>query len=412
MRHCSPQRRAREAPGPSLVRPRCTLNHFAPGKYAHAATWAEKRYRSDVSKVTDPLYQEFSDQGVPREGQRGFVSDQSEKWMPLAEYAYANGMALWQDPQFAPWLHLWLFQQGIYDTYVGDIPSDEEWLEEAPIQPDELPDLLGLRGVDLDFVADIYRLVAIDAPDLTPEFVIRFIAWQLADLEEAGSSNKPRLVLVSKADAEQYVLEHHSKLKAYNFRGLMYCIGVKVGDRLAAVGTAGSPTAPWSKRGGELAFGAVPPPYHCRVFGMLELTRIASDGTVRGASSMIASRIIDLLPVSGRKGYVGCLFITSSLRSEKGTTYLALVDKGLRPVEIQAGKEPGGARKKAGYAALPQLDKIRWEAGPSAMPPDWQLMLDIGNEPARIEGAARAFAAWETRDAKARVATTRRHLKK
>ena len=359
------------------------------------------------ARVTDPLYQEFSGRGVPREGERGYAPDPSDKWLPLAEQVYERAMAVWSDPDIAGWLHVWLFEQGVYDEYAGELPSEEDWQSDAPFQPDELPTLIGLPGVDLAFVFDLYRMVATDL-DLEPGFLIRFIAWQLVDLDKEGSADKPRLVLVSKEEAEQYVLEHHSKLKEYNFRGLMYCIGVKVRDRLAAVGTAGSPTAPWSKRGRELTAGEAADPYHCRVFGMLELTRIASDGTVRGASSMIASRMIDLLPVSGRKGYAGCLFITSSLVSEKGTTYLALVDKGLRPVELQAGKEPGGARKKAGYAALPQLDKIRWEAGPAAMPPDWQLLLDIGNDPARVEGAARAFSAWEARDAKARAASLRR----
>ena len=346
-----------------------------------------------MPKVTDPLYQEFSGRGVPREGERGYAPDPSERWMPLAELVYERAMALWADPDAAPWLHLWLFQHGVYEDYAGDIPSDEDWKEEAPIQPDELPTLIGLPDVELDFVADLYRIVAIDEPDLTPEFLTRFIAWQLVDLEKAGSADKPRLVLVSKDDADAYIQEHHSKLPQLNFRGLMYCVGVKVRDRLAAVGTAGHPTARWEKRASE-----------CPVFGMLELTRIASDGTVRGASSMIASRMVDLLPQSGRRGVTGCLFITYSLLSEKGTTYLALVDKGLRPVEMTAvGRKPSGARKHSGLSALPQEGKIRWEAGSKAMPPDWGLLLEVGNEPERVEGATKAFAAWEAREAKAQA---------
>lgn len=346
-----------------------------------------------MRKVADPLYQEFRGRGVPREGDRGYAPDPSERWMPLAELVYERAMALWADPDAAPWMHLWLFQQGVYEDYAGDIPSVEQWQEEAPIQPDELPTLIGLPEVELDFVADLYRLVAIDDHDLTPEFLIRFIAWQLVDLEKAGSSDKPRLVLVSKDDADAYIKKHHSKLPRLNFRGLMYCVGVKVRDRLAAVGTAGPPTSRFPKRSLD-----------CPVFGMLELTRIASDGTVRGASSMIASRMIDLLPTSGRRGVEPCLFITYSLISEKGTTYLALVDKGLRPTEMTAaGRKPSGARKASGLSALPHLAKIRWEVGTKAMPPDWNLLLEVGNEPERVEGAAKAFAAWEAREAKAQA---------
>lgn len=349
-----------------------------------------------MAKVKDPLYQEFSSRGVPREGERGYTPDPSEKWMPLAEYIYERAMALWQDPEAAPWLYLWLRQEGVYDTYLGDIPSDEEWQENAPIQIDELPDLIGLPGVELDFVADLYRIVAIDEPDLTPEFLTRFIAWQLADLEKAGSADKPRLVLVSKDVAFNYIREHHSKLEKPNFRGLMYTFGVKVRDRLVAVGTGGHPTSRFPKRSIE-----------CPLFGMLELTRIASDGTVRGASSMIASRMIDLLPHSGRRGVAPCLFITYSLITEKGTTYLALVDKGLRPTEMTAAdRKPSGARKSSGLSALPHLAKIRWEVGPKAMPPDWSLLLKVGNDPERVEGAARAFAAWEARE-EARAAKMR-----
>lgn len=352
-------------------------------------------------RVTDPLYREFSPRGVAREGERGFTAG-PEKYLDLAEYVFQRAVAVWEDGDIAPWLHAWLVEAGVYDSelYLGELPTEEQWQEEAPFAPDELPTLLGLDGVPLDFVADLLRQLSQSVRfglDVSDEFIVRFIAWQLLDLERAGSSEKPRLVLVSKDEASDYIAQHHSKLPQLNFRGLMYCIGVKVRDRLAAVGTAGHPTARWSTRGES-----------CSVFGMLELTRIASDGTVRGASSMIASRMIDLLAVSGRRGVAGCLFITYSLLSEAGTTYLALVDKGLRPVEMTAGKKPGGARKHAGLSALPQEAKIRWEAGSAAIPPDWEVLLSVGNDPARIANAERAFAAWQARDAKERAKQARR----
>jgi hypothetical protein len=203
------------------------------------------------------------------------------------------------------------------------------------------------------------------------------------------TSDRPRLVSVDKERAAEFIEQHHSKLPDINYRGLMYTIGVMVGSRLVAVGAAGHPSARWEKRSEQ-----------CSTFGMLELSRIASDGTVRGASSMIAARMIDLLPFSGRHGVPGCLFLTYSLLTERGTTYLALADKGLRPVAISKRHVPGGARSQAGMTALRGLDKVRWEAGPAAMPPNWDLLLAAGVPQERLDGARKAFAAWEQREAR------------
>lgn len=118
---------------------------------------------------------------------------------------------------------------------------------------------------------------------------------------------------------------------------------------------------------------------------VLELTRVASDGTVKNAASMLTARLLDLLPVSGRGDPSQApLFVTYQLTSEDGTTYRALSDRGLRPVAFQAGdrhKVTGGQRSQV--KSLADVDKILWQAGPLATVADWPL-LDIreGEAPA------------------------------
>jgi hypothetical protein len=106
---------------------------------------------------------------------------------------------------------------------------------------------------------------------------------------------------------------------------------------------------------------------------VVELTRIASDGTAKNAASMLASRILDLAS-SSKRGDPSkpWLFVTYSLVGEPGTPYKAIRDKGLRPVARIGGRLPHGAR--AGGAGLSDVPKIRWEAGPVAEPPRWELL--------------------------------------
>ncbi len=116
---------------------------------------------------------------------------------------------------------------------------------------------------------------------------------------------------------------------------------------------------------------------------------------------MLASRAIDLLPRSGRRGAPGCLFTTYSLRSESGMTYLALVDKGLRPTHLVSGHAPSGARKGSGPESLAEEEKIAWQAGPAAAPPDWSLLEGLV-KPELIASSRERFEQWQARMAKAR----------
>jgi hypothetical protein len=147
----------------------------------------------------------------------------------------------------------------------------------------------------------------------------------------------------------------------------MYALGVERGDRLVAVATAGHPTGQWGQSG------------RVESKNVLELTRVASDGTTLGASSKLVSRILDLLGKSGRGDPdAPKLFVTYQLTTEAGTTYEALRQHpaGLRPVEFVRGTTPHGARSGGVEEdeALAELDKIRWEAGPAALPAKWSLL--------------------------------------
>lgn len=165
-----------------------------------------------------------------------------------------------------------------------------------------------------------------------------------------------RLVPVTKRDAFDFVKRHHSALPDANPRGLLFAIGVARGARLVGVALCNAPTARYAD------------PH-----GVVELTRVATDGTVKGAASKLVARVLDVWQLAARTA--PSKLVTYSLSSEEGATYKALADKGLRPVAKIAGRDPGGARGGVvGDPALARQDKIRWEAGPAAGPADWSLV--------------------------------------
>lgn len=187
----------------------------------------------------------------------------------------------------------------------------------------------------------------------------------------AGDAFEPgkklRLVNVDVGEAREFIAEHHSKLPDANLRGLMYAIGVVDGaNHLVAVATAGHPTGRWDR-------GSVDPK------NVVEITRVASDGTTKGAASMLVARLIDILDRSKRGDPdAPSLLVTYQFLSESGTMYRALRDKGLRPTELRRGKAQGAESARSGGARDTE-DKIRWEAGPAAAPARWDL-LDIGHQ--------------------------------
>lgn len=212
--------------------------------------------------------------------------------------------------------------------------------------------------------ADPYMAERVDGYRELPRWAVEAALGDELAAQTPGYSMDLRFVNVSKREAADFIRKHHSALPYLNPRGLMYALGLMKGDRLVAVATAGTPSGGWSD------------PH-----GILELTRVASDGSTKGAASKLVSRIVDLLPHSGREEAASSdapkMLVTYQLGTESGTTYKALRDKGLRPVEFIKGKgRASGSRRKAGDAALASVDKIKWECceTPPAGVPDWDLL--------------------------------------
>jgi len=194
----------------------------------------------------------------------------------------------------------------------------------------------------------------------------------LADTMGDPSLDILRLVIAPRDQADAFIRKHHSVLgkevgEQADHREVggvpyrtLFIIGAALGDRLVAVATAGHPSGRWK----------TPPQQN-----VLELTRIASDGTVPNASSMLAARMLDLAPRSlrGPRGEAW-LFVTYSLLSESGATYESLRGKGLRPVAVNAGRSEGGGGRRSKAQAAVGDPKIVWEAGPAARPARWFLL--------------------------------------
>jgi hypothetical protein len=180
----------------------------------------------------------------------------------------------------------------------------------------------------------------------------------LAILEDRlAPPGKLRLVDVSKAEAVAFVARHHATRPRLNVKGLLYALGVRRGDRLVAVATLTTPAAPWRKRLPQSQ--------------VVELSRVASDGTTEGAASKLVSRLLDLATQAIADPEKPWLFVTYQYVGERGDTYRALADKGLRPVARVGAETPHGARAGSEVEAVP---KVRWEAGPAALPADWNLI--------------------------------------
>lgn len=210
---------------------------------------------------------------------------------------------------------------------------------------DHLTDDIGVRGLGLERDEESRYLRK-----------ARLEPWALAAV--IGDALEPdqefRLTDLSVEDATAFVREHHSHLPTINLRGAMFLLGLKRGGRLVAVAVAGTPTGRWKDQ-----------------TNVLELTRVASDGTTRNASSKLTARILDMLPRTGRTR-----FVTYTFPGEEGTSYKALKDKGLRPTGIttdhsEQERRPGGS-SRSGTAT--SGSKLRWEAGPDATPARWDLL--------------------------------------
>jgi phospholipid N-methyltransferase len=285
---------------------------------------------------------------------------------------------------------------------------DEAWYEQATwhydreiVKPDELPAFLGVDWSP-EMTADLLSSFIYESERFggnVPDWLFR---QQIADaIHPDPRYGRLELQVVPKEMAFAFVKEHHSTLGggAKLPPGIQYALGAVRREafqrpELVAVALAGHPTGRWSDLAGQ----------PCGPREILELHRVASIGGLhtvnrRGervplnAASMLTSRIMDLLPRSARTDRAGCLLVTYSLVSERGTPYLALVSKGLRPVARIRGKAATGARAGSSGTALNAEDKIRWEYGPAASPPAWEVLQGVVDAD-RIHGAQVAFAAF------------------
>lgn len=148
------------------------------------------------------------------------------------------------------------------------------------------------------------------------------------------------LVPVFVKTAMRWVREHHSHLP--KVRGGAFAVGVAENERLVCVALAGRP-----------------PRMLQRVPTVLEVTRVASDGTAPHAASKALGAIVRAALALGYRRLV-----SYTLLGEAGTSYRAA---GWWPVALSHGGEwdrPSRPRKPS----VAPGEKVRWEAGPDREP--------------------------------------------
>lgn len=154
---------------------------------------------------------------------------------------------------------------------------------------------------------------------------------------------------IDKDTAVAFVRAHHSELPSYRFQGLLAAVGLWYGNQIRAVGMVNTPSGRESEQD-----------------HIIDVSRIASDGSLRGASSAIMAWVIANAGALARPpSRKPPLVVTYSLVSEEGTTYKALEHLGLRPVGL-VRPSSGGSRPQG--TALKNKWKIRWEQGDQAQP--------------------------------------------
>ena len=295
--------------------------------------------------------------GAPEPGEKG--------WRPLPWHGEAaqalvvrlvnDARTLIEDPMLME-----AFQEMMPDRFEGAEPVDDpEWNAHDLAQLLAVP-FQGSDGERLDEETrtDIARAAFEVATDVR-ELGLADVADALHRMEAAFSKRAPRVVNLAKrvGDAVTFVREHHRHLPEANLRGANYVIGVERDGRLAAVAIAGAPTGRWSARFGSEAQA------HEQ---LLELTRVASDGSARNAASMLTARMLELAKQTGRT------LVTYQFEGERGAPYRALMQRSdgyeMRPVAYTPPRASKGGERTPG--------KIRWEAGPAALQADPELLRE------------------------------------
>lgn len=303
------------------------------------------------------LWPRFHMTGAPQPGERGYRPALNAE--TIAENMLDVARMYLSDPEL---FWMWTATRQAHPDPDGWVPV------EAQGDPDELPELLGVprwlsreraRTVSLGVVQ---RAMEVEGRSLSPGAQPdgRLPRWAAVGLlaDDLRRDAPMRMVNVSKAVSAAFIEQHHRTLPCINQRGIMYAIGVQVRGRLVAVATAGHPTGRWSRVNPR---------------NVLELTRLASDGSTKNAASMLVARLLDLREHSRRgRPSEPALFVTYQLSEAEGAVYRALQDKGLRSVARVPGRKAGGARaggrlspcqrRTGGRTSLGELDKVRWEA--------------------------------------------------
>ena len=293
--------------------------------------------------------------------------------------------------------------------------KDEVW------QPGELPDYLGVpfrcrdgsrftKRERKEFADQIIDLAEEESPGYASGWKYRSTGggfrpvdagayegvprWRAVAIvyDAMTHDRKSRIKLVPRAEARAFIAKHHQYKPYVRDNGWIYSIGLYNGRRLAAVATGHSVTAGWAVPGFPKTGVPRQIPRYARYDevdpdanvervpldpkNILDLSRVASDGTIKGASSMLAARILALAPATRRGDPDGpWLFTTYSMDDEEGSTYKALKGLGLRPVHRRSPRNvKSGARRRAKLHANDFVAKIRWEAGPAALPADPRLL--------------------------------------
>ena len=366
---------ATEVGGMELVDP-SWIEEPTPNYWAHG--WGR---RGALPREMDPRYMIALDEAI-------LIEDQARRLALDPYFQLAVFPAMWEMRAVPPGIFV---EEDAFPAW-GDTAGWDAFYKDNPMafRPEELAMILGATAAGLT-VQDAFDILFV--PSYEAYFPRESLVRQIAEAIYQGPYGRLYLVNLTKEQVADYVAKHHSALPEASMRGALYGIGGMFGHELVAVALANTPS------------GAVRAP-DCPQDGVLDLSRVASGRpgltTVNrkgktvpvSASSALTARVIDLLPGSGRRGVVGCLFVTYSLPSEMGTTYVSLATKGLRPTRRTKRVEKlTGSRAGADPDVNLGLEqKVRWEAGPAAAPPDWSLI------PKRLRrGAELAFDSYQRR---------------
>jgi len=153
------------------------------------------------------------------------------------------------------------------------------------------------------------------------------------------------MVPVSRNEAKVFIEKHHSHHHAPGSWEMVLVAGAAVDGKLVCVGVAGRPKA---------RLLCLP--------GVVEITRIASDGTTKNVASFVISHMARALLALGHTRIV-----SYTLLGEAGTSYRAAgwhVASLVRPGNWSSGDRVGTRNDyQPGW-------KVRWEFGPEAAPRD------------------------------------------